>query len=112
MGFLKLKIMALNIRRSQRTAPKKQNEDFIYAPNKDQNPRLPCKGCENVFDKREILLIHEAQCPRLKKDGSKPSSFKDQRPNDQISDPIDTEDTEDKLILSTQPLGPYNHRVG
>ena len=99
--------MTQNIRRSQRTAHKKQNEDFIYAQNLDDAPRFSCKGCDNVFKKKKILLIHQAQCTSLKIILSKQTFFGDHFQQKQNESPaVEKEEN----LLPSQPLIGYNYR--
>ena len=60
-----------------------------------------------IVQSKQSLLHHEAACPALKVDVSKPHPFSDRNQNtDQQQTYQDTE----KDIVLTQPLGPYNHR--
>ena len=69
--------------RSKRLPQKKLNDDFIYdhhSNNTNMNcanngTKLTCKGCENVFMDRRVLLHHQAKCMTLKVDLSKQGSF-------------------------------------
>ena len=94
--------MASNLRSSQRAAPKKKDEDFIYASKNNDKPRFPCKGCENVFKKKKVMLLHQAQCMKLKVDLSKPAPFPGNTPEkckQNSNSPVD----KDKFEPLSQP---------
>lgn len=68
---------------------------------------FPCRGCEVIVQSKQSLLHHEAACPALKVDVSKPHPFSDRNQN---TDQQQTDQDTEKDIVLTQPLGPYNHR--
>ena len=68
--------MSQNSKRSKRLPQKtKKYEDYVSETKKPENQQLSCKGCENVFKNRKILLHHQAQCMNLKVDLTKQSFF-------------------------------------
>ena len=103
--------MANNIReRSRRQHQKKTNQDFVYekitnTKKNTENPQLfPCKGCDEVFRKKNLLLQHQAQCLTLKVNlSSKPVSFF----GDHFSKSKPHVDEEEKTLPASQPLSEY-----
>ena len=64
------------IRQSQNTKYK----DYVCETNnnkeKNKVKKLPCTGCDLVFEKRDLLLLHQAtSCLTLKVDMTRPRSF-------------------------------------
>ena len=76
---------------------------------KNKKNKLPCNGCDLVFEKRDILVLHQATCLAVKVDMSKPRSFfANQKPKTPTKSTSTVEKNEN--IPPSQPLGEYKYR--
>ena len=100
--------MAQNIpprERSKRKSQKKAYNDYVCdnSEAKPQNKKLPCKGCELVFNNKRTLLLHQAQCVTVKINLAENGSFFSQKTSKPLQQNVATLD-EEKILPPSQPL--------
>ena len=90
-------------KQQQKDSSKVRNE--MDSDDKVPQFKFPCKGCEIVVQHNEALRHHQATCPKLQVDSSKPTSFLGQA-RKLFLDEAPTSPTQDKEIVLTQTHGP------